>query len=146
MLGNSPFPTGCQTACSRQWYGSAGSLAVLGFCPRIGYAEQNLPETLALFRLIGDAAMKRREMLLTRGAAALGLSSFPLGWVGAAEKKKQKLLYFSRSVGYEHSVVGRKGGELSHSEKILTELGKKAGFERFSFAALEKAQSTSLEQ
>ncbi len=73
--------------------------------------------------------MKRREMLLTSGAAALGLSSFPLGWVAAAEKKKQKLLYFSRSVGYEHSVVARKGGELSHSEKILTELGKKAGFD-----------------
>ncbi len=28
----------------------------------------------------------------------------------------------------------------------IIELGKKAGFERFSFAALEKAQSTSLEQ
>jgi type 1 glutamine amidotransferase len=79
--------------------------------------------------LIGDIAMKRRDMLLAGGAAALGLSSFPLGWVAAAEKKKQKLLYFTRSVGYEHSVVSRKGGQPSHSERILGELGKKAGFE-----------------
>lgn len=73
--------------------------------------------------------MKRRDMLLTSGAAVLGLSSFPLGWVAAAERKKQKLLYFTRSVGYEHSVVAPKGDAPSHSEKILTELGKKAGFE-----------------
>ena len=73
--------------------------------------------------------MKRRDMLLTSGAAVLSLSSFPLGWVAAAEKKKQKLLYFTRSVGYEHSVVAPKGDAPSHSEKILTELGKKAGFE-----------------
>lgn len=73
--------------------------------------------------------MKRRDMLLTSGGGVLGLSSFPLGWVAAAEKKKQKMLYFTRSVGYEHSVVARKGDELSHSEKILTELGKKSGFE-----------------
>ena len=48
------------------------------------------------FRLIGDVAMKRREMLLTSGAAVLGLSSFPFGWVAAAEKKKQTVLYFTR--------------------------------------------------
>lgn len=72
--------------------------------------------------------MKRRDLLLTTGAAALGLSSFPFGWVAAGEGKKQKLLYFTRSVGYEHSVVHRQNGALSHSEKILTELGGKSGF------------------
>jgi hypothetical protein len=72
--------------------------------------------------------MKRREMLLASGAAVLGLSTFPLGWAAAAEKKKRKLLYFTRSVGYEHSVVSRKDGQPSHSEKILGELGQKAGF------------------
>lgn len=68
-------------------------------------------------------------MLLTSGAAVLGLSGLPLGWVAAAEKKKRRLLYFTRSVGYEHSVVAREADQLSHPEKILTELGKKAGFE-----------------
>jgi len=74
--------------------------------------------------------MKRREMLLSTGAAVLGLSSFSRACLKAAEAKtKTKVLYFTRSVGYEHSVVRRKGTELSHSEKILTELGGKAGFD-----------------
>jgi type 1 glutamine amidotransferase len=73
--------------------------------------------------------MRRREMLASCGAAALGLSVFPLGWVAAEEKKKQKVLYFTRSAGFEHSAVQRTGGELGYSEKVLTEMGKRAGFE-----------------
>jgi hypothetical protein len=73
--------------------------------------------------------MKRREMLLTTGAAVLGASAFPFGWVAAAEKKKQKVLYFTRSAGYEHFAVARRGEELSLSEKALTEWGQKASFE-----------------
>ena len=73
--------------------------------------------------------MKRREMLKATSAAVLGLSAFPLGWAAAAEKKKQKVLYFTRSAGYEHSAVHREGDQLSHSEKALTEMGKRAGFE-----------------
>ena len=41
--------------------------------------------------------MKRREMIVSTGAALVGLSAFPLKWVPAAEKKKQKVLYFTRS-------------------------------------------------
>lgn len=72
--------------------------------------------------------MKRREMLLKTGAAVVGLSSFPIGWAGAAEKKR-KILYFTLSVGFEHSPVHRKDAELSFSEKVMTEWGKKHGFE-----------------
>ena len=43
--------------------------------------------------------MKRREMLLTTGAAMLGLSAFPLGWAAADDKKKPKILYFTKSAG-----------------------------------------------
>ena len=72
--------------------------------------------------------MNRREMLAT-SAAALG-AAFPLGWTAAAEgKKPQKVLYFTRNVGFYHSVVVRKGDQLSHSEQILTDLGKEHGFE-----------------
>ena len=74
---------------------------------------------------IGDRPMQRREMLLTTGAAALGLSTFPFGWAAAAEKKKQKLLYFTRSAGFEHGAVKRKGDELSFSEKVMTEMGER---------------------
>ena len=73
--------------------------------------------------------MKRREMLLASGAALLGVSTFPLGWVAAAEGKKQKLLYFTRSAGYEHFSVAHLGGKLSRSEMALTEWGQQAGFE-----------------
>jgi uncharacterized protein len=73
--------------------------------------------------------MHRREMLLTTGAAFVGISAFPFGWAYAADNKKQKILYFTKSAGFEHSVVKRKGDELSHSEKILAELGEKNGFE-----------------
>ena len=61
--------------------------------------------------------------------AALGLSAFPARWVSAAGTKKQRVLYFTRSQGFEHSVVRRNGNELAYSEKILTDLGKKPGFE-----------------
>ena len=73
--------------------------------------------------------MKRREMLATTGAAVLGLSTFPLGWAAAADKKKQKVLYFTRSAGFEHGAVRRNGDELSFSEKVLTEMGARAGFD-----------------
>jgi uncharacterized protein len=73
--------------------------------------------------------MKRREFLLSTGVTALGLSAFPTRWVSAAETKKQRVLYFTRSQSFEHSVVQRKGTALAHSEKILTDLGKNAGFE-----------------
>jgi uncharacterized protein len=73
--------------------------------------------------------MKRREMLVTTGVAALGVAGFPLRWISAADQPKKKILYFTRCQGFEHSVVKRNGGQLSHSEKILTELGPKHGFE-----------------
>lgn len=72
--------------------------------------------------------MKRRQMLLSAGAAAVGLSTFPMRWVAGAEKKR-RLLYFTRSAGFEHSVVKRNGDQLSHSEKVLIELGKQHGFD-----------------
>jgi uncharacterized protein len=75
--------------------------------------------------------MHRREMLLTAGAAVIGLSAFPLGWTSAADNKKQKILYYTKSAGFVHPEVDRKktDGQLSRSEKLLTEWGEKSGFE-----------------
>ena len=73
--------------------------------------------------------MRRREMLAASGAAAIGLSSFPFGWTAAAEKKKQRVLYFTRSAGFQHGAVKRDGDKLSFSERTLTEMGKRAGFD-----------------
>jgi len=71
----------------------------------------------------------RRDMLRAAGGAVLTASAFPLQWVAAADKKKQKVLYFTRSAGFEHDVVKIKDGKPSLSDKILTELGTKHGFE-----------------
>ena len=47
--------------------------------------------------------MKRREMLTATGAAVLGLSAFPFGWVGRRRQEEAKVLYFTRSAGFEHA-------------------------------------------
>jgi len=74
--------------------------------------------------------MNRRELLKATGAAAaLGVSGFPFGWVAAADEPKRRILMFTRSQGYQHSVVERKGGQLSLAERIVTDLGKKHSFE-----------------
>jgi type 1 glutamine amidotransferase len=72
--------------------------------------------------------MNRRDMLVAT-SAAVATSAFPMRWVAAAEGKKQKVLYFSRSAGFEHDAVKRKNGKPSISERILNELGDKHGFE-----------------
>ena len=76
-----------------------------------------------------EHTMARRDMLRAAGAAVLAASVFPMHWVAAAEKKKQKVLYFSRSAGFEHEAVKLKDGKPSISDRILTELGKRHGFE-----------------
>jgi type 1 glutamine amidotransferase len=73
--------------------------------------------------------MDRREMLAATGAAVLGVSAFPSQWVAAADRRKQKVLYFSRSASFEHGAVKSKAGKPSISERILTELGRRHGFE-----------------
>ncbi len=76
-----------------------------------------------------EYAINRRDMLRATAAAVLTASAFPLHWAAAAEKKKQKVLYFSRSAGFEHDAVKLKDGKPSISDRILTELGKRHGFE-----------------
>ena len=73
-------------------------------------------------------SLNRRRMLLAAGAAALGAG--PLARAFAApDGPKKKVLFFTKSSGFQHSVITRKGGELSHAERILTEIGKEHGYE-----------------
>lgn len=59
--------------------------------------------------------------------ACLGLA---LGLVFAAPgAKKPRILFFSKSSGFEHSVISWKNGRPSHAEKVLLELGAKHGWE-----------------
>jgi type 1 glutamine amidotransferase len=77
--------------------------------------------------------MNRRDLLAKTGAAALtlGLSNFPLGWTAAADKdKKHRILMYTRSQGFQHSVVKRPNpGEPSLAERIVTDLGAKHNIE-----------------
>ena len=72
--------------------------------------------------------LNRREMLLAAGAALLGP-----GVAGRAlaqtKKESKKVLFFTKSAGFQHSVIARKGDQLSMAERILTDVGKDHGFE-----------------
>jgi type 1 glutamine amidotransferase len=76
--------------------------------------------------------MNRREMIVKSSAAALavGLSNFPLGWIPAADDRKRRVLMYTKSEGFLHSVVQRPGRDrLSLAERIVTQLGKEHNFD-----------------
>jgi type 1 glutamine amidotransferase len=73
--------------------------------------------------------LNRRQLLQATGAAAI-LGAGSLGRLAAAQNGSTKrVLFFTKSSGFQHSVIQRKGDELSHAEKILTAIGKEHGFE-----------------
>lgn len=71
--------------------------------------------------------MNTRLLLLT--SLTLSFS----GAVFAAEAPKRKVLFFTKSSGYEHEVISWKKGQPSFAEKQLLELGAKHGWE-FTFS------------
>jgi type 1 glutamine amidotransferase len=75
--------------------------------------------------------MNRREMLASTGLALAGsLGGFPLSWAAPAEAKKQRILMYTRSQGFEHGCVRRPAkNKLSLAEQLVTDLGAKHGFE-----------------
>lgn len=55
---------------------------------------------------------------------------FVLGLVWAVpDAKKPRILFFSKSSGFEHSVISWKNGQPSHAEKVLQELGHQHGWD-----------------
>jgi uncharacterized protein len=64
--------------------------------------------------------LSRRELFAIPLAAAAG---------AAQQTPKRRVLYFTRSAGFEHSVVKREANRLSHSERLLTEFGRTFNFE-----------------
>ncbi len=72
--------------------------------------------------------MKRRQAMQSLGAALLGGPlAARIGW--AAGPTPQKLLFFSRSALFEHSVIHREGDELSFAEKAFVDLARRIGCE-----------------
>jgi hypothetical protein len=52
-----------------------------------------------------------------------------MGWAQAAEGPRRKVLFFSKSSGFEHPMIKRTGGQLSKAEVLLTDWGKEHGFD-----------------
>jgi len=75
--------------------------------------------------------MNRRELLRVFGGAAVGLrlKKLSLDYPSQAAVRQKRLLVFTKSSGYEHSVIKRTDGKLSLAEQIVTDLGKRHGFE-----------------
>ena len=66
----------------------------------------------------------RRHFLLATTALALG--TFTLH---AADAPTRRILYFTKSSGFDHDVISYKNGQPSFSEKVLTELGARNHWE-----------------
>ncbi len=69
--------------------------------------------------------MKRRQALQSLGALLLGgQAAFS---APTSSQQPRRLLFFSRSVLFEHSVVHREGQELSLAERALTRMARQIG-------------------
>jgi uncharacterized protein len=72
--------------------------------------------------------LNRRQWLLAGAAAWLGSGSMSR-LLAEPKGASKKVLFFTKSSGFEHSVIARKGDDLGLAERILTEIGKEHGFE-----------------
>jgi uncharacterized protein len=70
--------------------------------------------------------LNRRSWMGTSTALAAMIAS---GKILAADDKPKKLLFFTKSAGFEHSVVKRDGDQPAFAERIMIDFGKKHGFE-----------------
>lgn len=72
--------------------------------------------------------MKSKTIALLLAAGLLSASS-PQSLRAADDAATKKILFFSKSSGFEHSAIRRVNGEPSHAEKVLQELGAKHHFD-----------------
>ena len=73
--------------------------------------------------------LNRRQLLLAGGVAWLGAGAMAHAMAPEQKGPTKKVLFFTKSSGFPHPVITRKGDKPAHAEKILTELGKEHGFE-----------------
>jgi len=65
-------------------------------------------------------------ILISVGIVGLALDS---GYAAKENKRARRLLFLTKSSGFEHSVIHRDGDRLSHAERIMMNLGALNGFE-----------------
>src|SRR5262245_60245628 len=72
--------------------------------------------------------MLNRRNLLSLAAAAGATTLLNPSRV-FAQDKKPKILFLTKSTGFQHSVITRKGDQLGHAEKILIKWGEDNGYD-----------------
>jgi type 1 glutamine amidotransferase len=85
--------------------------------------DQVLKETSTM-----SNAWNRRELLLAGAASWLGAGAASR-LLAQTKGDTKKVLFFTKSSGFQHSVVTRDGDKPAHAERILSEIGKEHGFE-----------------
>jgi hypothetical protein len=60
---------------------------------------------------------------------SLGVTHLTTFAADVSAPPKRKILFFTKSSGFEHSVISWKKGQPSHAEKVLSELGQKHNWE-----------------
>lgn len=71
----------------------------------------------------------RRQALLAAGAALFGPGLLSGALAAPRRAEPKRVLFFTKSSGFIHSVIARKGDEPAHAERILAAIGKEHGFE-----------------
>jgi Trehalose utilisation len=75
------------------------------------------------------SAITRRRVLELFGATSLPLALLRYGRAADKIEKERRILFFTKSSGFEHDPVKRSGAAPSLSELTLSTIGKKHGFE-----------------
>jgi type 1 glutamine amidotransferase len=71
----------------------------------------------------------RRGAIRRMAAAGLGFLLNPDLHLFGKNQPRRRVLFFTKSSGYEHDSIKRKGNELGPAERVLTELGTAHGFD-----------------
>lgn len=73
--------------------------------------------------------MNRREWLIGSGATALGLGQLPGARAAQKDAPRRRILFFTKSAGFEHSPIKKTGDQPGFAEKILKEIAAKQNIE-----------------
>ncbi len=73
--------------------------------------------------------MLRRELLRRTGAVACGLWQLSAVPALSQTSPRRRVLFFSKSAGFEHSACQRDGDKPAYNERVMTQLGQHHGFD-----------------
>ena len=89
-----------------------------------------VPDVLRVVEVDGRVVVDEARVVVVDDAGRTAKTSvgYTIGKPAADAGAPKKVLFFSKSSGFEHSAIKRKGDQPSFAEQILAELGPKHGF------------------